>query len=219
MKVSALAREVGVSPSLISQIERGQSRPSVSTLFALAEALDIPMDAFFRDAEDREAIGDDNGGGRADPARESGAAPERPAGGERTPRGGVPAHQFERRSAQLVRRGERAAIAIEGGVRWERLTSTGLAEFEFMELVYSPGAESHATQYRHPGMEIVLLLEGRLDIHVGFDDYELEVGDSLCFPSTTAHRYVNPTEQTTRAVTVILRDWGDAGAADPNRRQ
>jgi transcriptional regulator with XRE-family HTH domain len=41
MKVSELARHVGVSPSLISQIERGQSRPSVSTLFGLAEALDV----------------------------------------------------------------------------------------------------------------------------------------------------------------------------------
>src|ERR687891_2849333 len=52
LKVSALARAVGVSPSLISQIERGQSRPSVSTLFALAEALEVPVDAFFRDSED-----------------------------------------------------------------------------------------------------------------------------------------------------------------------
>src|SRR3954464_4148510 len=51
VKVSALARAVGVSPSLISQIERGQSRPSVSTLFELAQALDVPVDAFFRDAE------------------------------------------------------------------------------------------------------------------------------------------------------------------------
>src|SRR5829696_6322505 len=49
VKVSALAREVGVSPSLISQIERGQSRPSVSTLFELAQALDVSVDAFFRD--------------------------------------------------------------------------------------------------------------------------------------------------------------------------
>src|SRR5215212_8734311 len=51
LKVSELARRVGVSPSLVSQIERGQSRPSVSTLFALAEALEVPVDAFFRNGE------------------------------------------------------------------------------------------------------------------------------------------------------------------------
>src|ERR687894_2707593 len=49
LKVSELARAVGVSPSLISQIERQQSQPSVSTLFALAEALDVPVDAFFEE--------------------------------------------------------------------------------------------------------------------------------------------------------------------------
>src|SRR3954449_11346435 len=52
LKVSELARRVGVSPSLVSQIERGQSRPSVSTLFAMAQALDVPVDAFFRGAEE-----------------------------------------------------------------------------------------------------------------------------------------------------------------------
>ena len=49
LRVAELAREVGVTPSLISQIERGQSRPSVSTLFAIAQALDVPVDAFFRE--------------------------------------------------------------------------------------------------------------------------------------------------------------------------
>src|ERR1039457_5986666 len=48
-RVVELAREVGVTPSLISQIERGQSRPSVSTLFAMAQALEVPVDAFFRE--------------------------------------------------------------------------------------------------------------------------------------------------------------------------
>src|SRR5215475_11005580 len=52
LKVSELARSVGVSPSLISEIERGQSQPSVSTLFALAEALDVPVDAFFAKGAD-----------------------------------------------------------------------------------------------------------------------------------------------------------------------
>ncbi|HSS87757.1 MAG TPA: helix-turn-helix transcriptional regulator, partial [Streptosporangiaceae bacterium] len=51
MRVAELAREVGVTPSLISQIERGMSRPSVSTLFGIAQALDVPVDAFFREPQ------------------------------------------------------------------------------------------------------------------------------------------------------------------------
>ncbi len=141
MKVSALARQIGVSPSLISQIERGQSRPSVSTLFALAEALNVPVDAFFRD------------GDRSQPAPE---APRLGVGGEEP--------TSEREHRHVVRAGERSAIDIEGGVRWERLTPTPLDDVEFMELVYGPGAESHRALYRHPGMEMVRVLSGRLVI-------------------------------------------------------
>ena len=190
VKVSALARQVGVSPSLISQIERGQSRPSVSTLFALAEALEVPVDAFFRDSHapvvDREAA-------ELPPAAVP--PPDAPPG--------------ERR--YVVRRNDRAAIDIEGGVRWERLTPKHLDEVEFMELVYEPGAESHPSLYRHPGMEMVVVVSGRMDIFVGFDRHELAAGDSICFPSTTPHRYVNPTGETARAITAILLDGGASG--------
>ena len=48
LRVTELARAAGISPSLLSQIERGRSRPSVSTLFAIAEALQVPVDSFFR---------------------------------------------------------------------------------------------------------------------------------------------------------------------------
>jgi transcriptional regulator with XRE-family HTH domain/quercetin dioxygenase-like cupin family protein len=192
MKVSELARRIGVSPSMVSQIERGQSRPSVSTLFGLAEALDVPVDAFFRDSEPPpRAVGpvsSDRRGplGNLEAFRDA----SRPAGGDR----------------HVVRRAERAAIDIEGGVRWERLTPATLAELDFLELVYAPGAESHPALYRHPGTEMVLVLSGTLDIVVGFERHRLEPGDSICFPSSTPHRYANPGDETARAVTVLLHD-------------
>lgn len=185
MRVSELAREVGVSPSLVSQIERGQSRPSVSTLFAFAQALDVPVDAFFRDQPESDDAG----------AHDDAAAPGRPD-----------ATADARASRYVVRRGERATIAIEGGVRWERLTPTQLQHVEFMELVYEPGAESNPVLYRHPGVEMVLVLAGVLTLFVGFERYQLREGDSICFPSTTPHRYVNEADKLMRAVTVILPD-------------
>jgi DNA-binding XRE family transcriptional regulator/quercetin dioxygenase-like cupin family protein len=211
MRVAELAREVGVTPSLISQIERGMSRPSVSTLFAIAQALDVPVDAFFREPQQPGA------------AQPGAAQPDAPPGpGEADgPGGGPPAGpgQAPADGRYVVRRGGRAVIDIEGGVRWERLTRSTLDHLDFFELVYEPGAESHPRQYTHPGTEMVLVMSGCLEITIGFERYLLEPGDSIDFPSSMPHRYVNPASQTARAVTVILYDCPDrAGQAPPGAR-
>ena len=44
MSLRALAREIGVSPSLISQIETDKSQPSVSTLYAISSALGVGVE-------------------------------------------------------------------------------------------------------------------------------------------------------------------------------
>jgi transcriptional regulator with XRE-family HTH domain len=48
--VRGLARYVGVSPSLVSQIERGRVMPSVGTLYTIANQLELVVDDLFRDA-------------------------------------------------------------------------------------------------------------------------------------------------------------------------
>jgi transcriptional regulator with XRE-family HTH domain len=202
LKVSELARMVGVSPSLISQIERGQSQPSVSTLFSLAEALAVPVDAFFAE--------ETAGATTAEPAKP----------GER--RSTETAERAEEQGGDVryvVRRDGRAAIDIEGGVRWERLTPETLPDVDFLELVYPPGSESHSELYRHPGDEMVLVLSGRIDIIVGFERYELTAGDSIHFPSTFPHRYINPSDEEARAVTVILHDGERSPPANAEQRR
>jgi len=44
----ALARDSGLSTNALSMIERGRTSPSVSTLYKLAGALEVPITAFFR---------------------------------------------------------------------------------------------------------------------------------------------------------------------------
>jgi quercetin dioxygenase-like cupin family protein len=101
----------------------------------------------------------------------------------------------------VVRRGRRATIEIEGGVRWERLTPATLEGADVIELVYAPGAESHSQGYRHPeGVELVLVLRGTLVVEVDGVPYELHEGDSMQFPSSAEHRYVNPTDEEARGV-------------------
>src|SRR5437870_5162783 len=47
MTVRGLARYVGVSPSLVSQIERSRVMPSVGTLYAIANELGLVVDDLF----------------------------------------------------------------------------------------------------------------------------------------------------------------------------
>src|SRR5262245_4065839 len=58
LSVRGLAAQVGVSPSLISQIERGRATPSVATLWSVADALGVSIAQLFDGADtvDREHV-------------------------------------------------------------------------------------------------------------------------------------------------------------------
>jgi transcriptional regulator with XRE-family HTH domain len=195
MSVSQLARSVGVSASAISQIERGQARPSVATLFALSRALQVPADAFFSEIE----LGD--GDARATHPQApswSGELASAAAGADRHP-GWPPSEE-----RHVLRHDRRPTLDCRGGVQWQRLTPMELPGLEFLELVYPAHAESDAELYRHPGFEFLVVTQGRLRISLAFEDHELGVGDSSTFPSSTPHRYVNPYDEEARAFSVLF---------------
>ena len=195
MSMSDVARAIDVSPSMISQIERGQALPSVATLFSLAGALGATVDVFFQEGE-----GDGENAGRENesPTGSASAPPTRERFGPPLDEDATWKHRY------LVPADRRAKIDIRGGIRWERLTPNPIDGFEFLELVYEPHAESDTQLYRHPGMEFVAVQSGTLDVYIGFEKFRLGAGDSVRFESSTPHRYVNPGEVEARALTVIV---------------
>lgn len=56
MSLRALAKSSGLSANALSMIERGHTSPSVSTLYKLAEALEVPVTAFFGAPEQHEQL-------------------------------------------------------------------------------------------------------------------------------------------------------------------
>lgn len=56
LSMRSLARLSGLSTNALSMIERGKTSPSVSTLYKLSEALEIPITAFFRTEPPRQGI-------------------------------------------------------------------------------------------------------------------------------------------------------------------
>ena len=57
LSLRQLAKEIGASPSLLSQVENGKVTPSVDTLYVLARALAVPVASFFGDAAAAEPVG------------------------------------------------------------------------------------------------------------------------------------------------------------------
>ena len=161
-----LARRIGLSASMISQIESGQSKPSVSTLYAIVTELGASLDDIF-------------GAGNGTPAHPGDPDPSAP--------GGAGDH------GAMVRLEDRHVIDLDTGVRWERLTSHEHEDVDFLHVVYDVGGSSASDEkmMRHPGREYGVVLEGRLGVQLGFEEYALGPGDSIAFDSTQPHRLWN----------------------------
>lgn len=197
MSVRELARRAGCSASLVSQVERGVTTPSAGVVYTLANELGISLDFLFGtdDVEPGELPrlpGDLSAPGAA-------SYPEvRPWGRARGADG-----------AGLVQRAaDRNTIELSTGVRWERLTPTHDSRVDFIEVVYEPGGQSseNGRAVRHDGREYLYVLQGELEVSVGFETLRLAEGDSLAFDPATPHHYRNPTTGTVRVLSVVVHD-------------
>jgi transcriptional regulator with XRE-family HTH domain len=187
-----LARRLDLSPSAISQIETGKIRPSVRTLYALASEFGVTVDeVLFNDV----------------PASVRGAT--------RSARGSSPS--VPEPGLAVQRAVERPAIALNSGVKWERLMSWADEDVEFIETTYVPGGASSpdGSFVRHNGHEFGFILSGSLRVVVGFDEFILEPGDSITFPSSTPHRLSNEGAETVRAIWVVRGRRGEETGHEP----
>lgn len=175
MSLRALARAVGVSASLISQIETGKSRPSVSTLYAITRALEISVEDVFDGAE----------AGAAPDAGPLSGAVFQAVHGVTQPAG--------HRIGPIVRPEAREVLQLDSGVTWERLGHLPGTRIDFLLVTYAPGGSSSGGDQlmRHSGLEYGFLLEGELTLTLGFEEHLLRPGDAVSFPSSTPHRYRN----------------------------
>ena len=65
LTVAELSHQTGVSLGMLSKIENGNTSPSLTTLKSLAQALNVPMTAFFRRFEEYRPVVHTRGGGMA----------------------------------------------------------------------------------------------------------------------------------------------------------
>lgn len=168
-----LARLAKVSPSLVSQIENGKSRPSVSTLYGFARLLDVTVDELF-DAENP-----------ADPdGFVTSAKPTAPT----DPANAWHPSEYANRIS-VLHPSHRSHLRMAEGVDWERLAATPERDINFMKITYAPGAAStvDGSPMVHEGYEYGYVLAGAVQVTVGDEEFLLRAGESLGFNSLIPH--------------------------------
>jgi transcriptional regulator with XRE-family HTH domain len=202
--VRELARRVGVSASLISQVELGKASPSVGTLYAIVNQLGLSLDELLLNApgdapQHRSAArGGDAARARvSEPADGDGLtrSPPTEAGGDIEP---------------VVRHGSGQTIQLASGVLWERLAPNAPQDVDFLRVRYEVGSASCPADalMRHPGTEYGFVISGRLGVTIAFETHELGAGDSISFDSTTPHRLFNAGKTPVEAIWFVIGRGG-----------
>jgi transcriptional regulator with XRE-family HTH domain len=153
-----LARRIGVSPSALSQVERGRHGLSGETLTRLWATLGIPY------------------GPAANPSQ----LPYR-----------------------LARRGARQPVAPASGVSGETVLQepSGMAVHELTFAASSSGRRPFET--KQP--ELLLILEGALELQLGQDTHTLQQGDAILLATQPVTGWRNPAREPARVLWLLLR--------------
>jgi transcriptional regulator with XRE-family HTH domain len=182
LSLRELARRLEISPSALSQIETGRSRPSVGTLYAIVSELDMSLDELFGSQRTPTARA-------ADAAEEAGAT--------------LVLRRDMRKGIDLESgvRWERLTPTAEQD-----------ADFLYVVYEVGGASSREGTHMRHMGREYGLVLSGRLRVTIGFDEeHELGPGDSIAFESSRPHRLENAGSEPVEAIWFVVgRSGSDA---------
>ncbi|SIS10130.1 helix-turn-helix domain-containing protein [Microbacterium sp. RURRCA19A] len=175
LSLRSVASSLGVSASLISQVETGKTQPSVSTLYAMVTHLGISIDELL------------------------GVSPTPPAGAA------IPAPEPVPTDLTVQRAADNAVLDMENGVRWERLAAgVGPADSLLVTYQPGASSSVEGKMMRHAGVEYAYLLEGELTLRLEFDTFTLRAGDSLHFDSVRPHLYVNQSNAIARGIWFVV---------------
>jgi transcriptional regulator with XRE-family HTH domain len=175
LSVRELARRIGCSASLISQIERGVSVPSVGVLYSLATALESSLDYLLF------GLG-------------SGAAPDPvPRAASQLP---CIVQRADSRTIIDLASGVRWERLTPG--------PDAMTDFLEVIYSPGGHSTDERRPLRHDGREYGLVISGTLQANVGFESYELGAGDSIAFDSSAPHEYLNKTGEAVHAIWVVV---------------
>lgn len=169
-----LARRLGLSPSMISQLESGVSKPSVGTLYAIVTELNLSLDRVIRGEDYEESA-------HSSPTDDQSVSPL--------------VHPDDRQSLDLasgVRWEELTAVSEDG------------VDFLHATYEVGGASTPDESLMRHHGREYGYVMTGVLGIQIGFEEYVLHPGDSIAFDSTRPHRLFNMGDEPVHAIWFVV---------------
>lgn len=146
LSIRELAKLANITPSMLSQIERGLANPSIQTLKSLAQALEVPIFSFFLEETNMADL--------------------------------------------VVRSSNRKKMVIEN-LSYELLSPDFTGSLAVAIMHVPPNAYSSEKLMGHKGEEIAFILEGKIKVHLGMEEFILEAGDSLKIPAHMEHKWEN----------------------------
>lgn len=175
LSLRSVAQSLGVSASLISQVEIGKTQPSVSTLYAMASHLGVSLD---------ELLGITPPGAQPAPlfGHHGAALPDVQRGSEN------PVIEMENGV-----RWERLAAGAGGP-----------ADALLVTYDPGASSSIEGKLMRHAGVEYAYLLEGELTLNLDFETYTLRPGDSLQFDSVRPHLYSNQSQAIAKGIWFVV---------------
>jgi transcriptional regulator with XRE-family HTH domain len=165
MGLLELSKHTGLSPALLSKLERDLMHPTLPTLLRIALVFSVGLEYFFV-TESRPVL-------EIVRKKDRLRFPDSPDGV------GV-AYYFESLDFPVP----------------NRALNSYFAEFEAIEVKQS-------RLHQHPGIELLYLLSGRLELRIGEEQHELAAGDAIYFDSTVPHGYRKLGSKRTEALVVV----------------
>jgi transcriptional regulator with XRE-family HTH domain len=213
MSVRGLARQLGVSPSFVSQIENGKSQPSVATLYSLSQQLGASIDELFATNIDEAeapkiAVGEHEAVLPGVPVAPVSHAAPVSRSGLGSPADAWPREQVLARLS-ITTPGTRHSLEMDSGVIWNQLANNTGPGLDFIEIIYPPHSSSTNDQrmLQHVGFEFGYVVEGELEITVGFEVFTLHAGEAVGFDSAQPHLLANRTDHPARGIWCVRHGY------------
>jgi transcriptional regulator with XRE-family HTH domain len=163
MGLLELSRHTGLSPAMLSKLERDLLHPTLPTLLRIAMVFSVGLEYFFN------------------------PEPE-------------PVLEIVRKKDRL--RFPEAPDAKRPGYCFESLDFP--VPGRALNSYYAEFEPEQSRWHQHPGVELLYVLSGRLELHAGERTHQLDEGDAVYFDSTVPHAYRKAGAKRTTAIVVSL---------------